>query len=141
MLNKTFLMGRLGRDPELTSTQNGVKRARFSLAVTRDYKDTSTGERGTDWINVVAWRQKAEFASRYLQRGRQICVVGRLEESNWTDKDGVKRRDVVVVADEFYFADTKTAGQPAEGNAAEGSFPQPRQPDFHEVDDEGELPF
>ena len=74
MLNKIFIMGRLTRDPELRRTQTGTPVASFSLAVDRDFKDKSTGERATDFIDVVAWRQTAEFVSRYFSKGRMAVV-------------------------------------------------------------------
>ena len=79
MLNKIFIMGRLTRDPELRRTQTGTPVASFSLAVDRDFKDKSTGERATDFIDVVAWRQTAEFVSRYFSKGRMAVVEGRLQ--------------------------------------------------------------
>ena len=92
MLNKIFLMGRLTRDPELRRTQTGTPVASFSLAVDRDFKDKATGERSTDFIDVVAWRQTAEFVSRYFTKGRMAVVEGRLQIRDWTDKEGGKRR-------------------------------------------------
>ena len=99
MLNKIFLMGRLARDPELRRTQTGTPVASFRLAVDRDFKDRNTGERATDWIDVVAWRQTAEFVSRYFTKGRMAVVEGRLQIRDWTDKDGNKRTTAEVVAD------------------------------------------
>ena len=111
MLNKVFIMGRLARDPELRRTQSGVPVASFRLAVDRDYKDKSTGEKATDWIDVVAWRQTAEFVSRYFTKGRMAVVEGRLQIRDWTDKDGNKRRTAEVVADNCYFGDSKRDDQ------------------------------
>ena len=91
MLNKIFLMGRLARDPELRRTQSGTPVVSFRLAVDRDFKDKATGERSTDWIDVVAWRQTAEFVSRYFTKGRMAVVEGRLQMRDWTDKEGNKR--------------------------------------------------
>ena len=107
MLNKIFIMGRLARDPELRRTQTGTPVARFTLAVDRDFKDKNTGERVTDWIDVVAWRQTAEFVSRFFTKGRMAVVEGRLQIRDWTDKEGGKRRSAEVVADQVYFADSK----------------------------------
>ena len=107
MLNKIFLMGRLARDPELRRTQTGTPVASFRLAVDRDFKDRNTGERATDWIDVVAWRQTAEFVSRYFTKGRMAVVEGRLQIRDWTDKDGNKRTTAEVVADQVYFGDSK----------------------------------
>ena len=99
MLNKIFLMGRLARDPELRRTQSGTPVVSFRLAVDRDFKDKATGERSTDWIDVVAWRQTAEFVSRYFTKGRMAVVEGRLQMRDWTDKEGNKRTSAEVVAD------------------------------------------
>ena len=110
MLNKVFIMGRLARDPELRRTQSGVPVASFRLAVDRDYKDKTTGEKATDWIDVVAWRQTAEFVSRYFTKGRMAVVEGRLQIRDWTDKDGNKRTAAEVVADNIYFGDSKRDG-------------------------------
>jgi len=110
MLNKIFIMGRLARDPELRHTQAGVPVASFRLAVDRDYRDKNTGERGTDWIDVVAWRGTGEFVSRYFSKGRMAVVEGRLQMRDWTDKEGNKRTSAEVVADNVYFADSKRDG-------------------------------
>lgn len=142
MLNKVFVMGRLARDPELQHTPSGVPVATFRLAVDRDFKDKSTGERGVDWIDVVAWRQTGEFVSRYFSKGRMAVVEGRIQVDTWTDsKTGSKRTRWQVVADQVYFGDSKPA-QPAEGNAPEASLPIPPQTQLSESGDEdGELPF
>ena len=88
MLNKIFLMGRLTRDPELRRTQSGTAVASFSLAVDRDFKDKQTGEKATDFIDIVAWRSTGEFVSKYFTKGRMAVVEGRLQIRDWTDKDG-----------------------------------------------------
>ena len=90
MLNRIVLMGRLTRDPELRQTQSGASVANFSLAVDRDFKDKQTGEKTTDFIDIVAWRQTAEFVSRFFTKGRMAVVEGRLQIRDWTDKDGNK---------------------------------------------------
>ncbi len=143
MLNKIILMGRLGRDPEKRYTQNGTPVASFSLAVDRDFKDKATGEKVTDWINVTAWRQTAEFVCRYFAKGRLAVVEGRLQMRDYTDRQGNKRRAAEVVADNVYFADSKSssAPPPSEGNADEAVLPQDPGADFRELEDEGELPF
>lgn len=142
MLNKTILMGRLGRDPEKRYTQNGTPVASFPMAVDRDFKDKASGERITDWIDVVAWRQTAEFVCKYFAKGRLAVVEGRLQSRTYTDRDGVKRKAVELVADNVYFADSKTvSAPPSEGNADERGLPQAPGEDFQELDDEGELPF
>lgn len=139
MLNKIFLMGRLTRDPELRRTQSGTAVASFSLAVDRDFKDKSTGERTTDFIDVVAWRQTAEFVSRYFTKGRMAVVEGRLQIRDWTDKDGGKRRTAEVIADNVYFGDSKRDGD--SGGYYPGAY-QAGDQQFEELsDDDGELPF
>ena len=102
MLNKIIIMGRLTRDPELRRTGNGTAVTSFSLAVDRDFKSQS-GEKETDFIDVVAWRSTAEFVSKYFTKGRMAVVEGRLQIRDWTDKEGGKRRSAEVVADNVYF--------------------------------------
>ena len=113
MLNRIILMGRLTRDPELRHTQTGTPVASFSLAVDRDFKDRNTGEKTTDFIDIVAWRQTAEFVSRYFTKGRMAVVEGRLQLRDWTDRDGNKRRSAEVVADNVYFGDSKRDAESA----------------------------
>ena len=141
MLNKCFLMGRLGSDPELRHTQNGTPVASFRIAVDRDFRDKNSGERVTDWIDVVAWRQTAEFVSHYFRKGRMAVVEGRLQTSSWTDKNGNRRDSLQVVADNVYFGDS----QKQEGSSApEQSYRQepPQEQNFEELDDDQtELPF
>ncbi len=110
MLNHIVIMGRLARDPELRHTQSGTPVATFRLAVDRDFKDKNTGERQTDWIDVVAWRGTGEFVSRYFSRGRMAVVEGRLQMREWTDKEGNRRTAAEVVADSVYFGDSKRDG-------------------------------
>ncbi|MBI2841942.1 MAG: single-stranded DNA-binding protein [Armatimonadetes bacterium] len=98
MLNQVVLIGRIGRDPELRYTPSGIAVASFSLAVNRRFKSQS-GEEETDWFNIVAWKQNAEFAANYLTKGRLIAVQGRLQSRNWVAQDGTKRNTVEVVAD------------------------------------------
>ena len=106
MLNRIILMGRLTRDPELRRTGNGTAVTSFSLAVDRDFK-TQSGEKETDFIDIVAWRNTAEFVSKYFTKGRMAVVEGRLQIRDWTDRDGGKRRSAEVVADNVYFGDSK----------------------------------
>ena len=154
MLNKIFIMGRLTRDPELRRTQTGTPVASFSLAVDRDFKDKSTGERTTDFIDVVAWRQTAEFVSRYFTKGRMAVVEGRLQIRDWTDKEGGKRRSAEVVADNVYFGDSKREGDGGgyASGFSQGGYSAPASSGYgsagHEADqfaeltnDNGELPF
>ena len=107
MLNHIVLMGRLTRDPELRRTATGVAVATFSLAVDRDFASSATGEKETDFIDIVAWRNTAEFVSKYFAKGRMAVVSGRLQIRNWNDKEGNKRRSAEVIADNIYFGDSK----------------------------------
>ena len=152
MLNKIFIMGRLTRDPELRRTGSGTPVTSFSLAVDRDFK-SQNGEKETDFIDVVAWRQSAEFVSKFFSKGRMAVVEGRLQMRDWTDKDGNKRRNAEVVVDNIYFGDSKRDGNTGPGNysAPSGSYgapdggysvPTPGPSGFAEIDDEdGDLPF
>ena len=107
MLNHITIMGRLVRDPELRRTGSGVAVASFCVAVDRDFGNRESGERETDFIDCVAWRQTGEFVSKYFAKGRMAVVSGRLQIRSWTDKDGNKRRTAEVVADNVYFGDSK----------------------------------
>ena len=117
MLNHIVIMGRLTRDPELRRTGSGVAVASFTVAVDRDFGGRDGGERETDFIDCVAWRQTGEFVSKYFTKGRMIVVDGRLEMRDWTDKDGNKRRSAEVVADNVYFGESKRS---AESNSSYG---------------------
>jgi len=119
MLNHITIMGRLVADPELRTTPSGVSVATLRLAVDRDFKNKQTGERETDFINVVAWRATAEFISRYFTKGRMAVVEGRLQIRQYTDKEGNKRSIAEVVAENIYFGDS----QRREGEG--GSYPRP----------------
>lgn len=133
MLNKIILMGRLTRDPELRRTQSGTAVTSFSLAVDRDFKGQN-GEKETDFIDIVAWRNTAEFVSKYFSKGRMAVVEGRLQLRDWTDKDGIKRRSAEVIADSVYFGDSKQSEQPEQAA---------QSPHFAPMDnfDPGDLPF
>lgn len=149
MLNHIVLMGRLTRDPELRRTGSGVAVATFTIAVDRDFANSATGERETDFIDIVAWRNTAEFVSKYFAKGRMAVVSGRLQIRPWTDKEGNKRRSAEVIADNVYFGDSKREG----GDASYGSMPAapanysaPSAPapasDFSMIeDDDSQLPF
>ena len=158
MLNHIVLMGRLTRDPELRRTGSGVAVASFTLAVDRDYA-AQGAEKETDFVDIVAWRNTAEFVSKYFTKGRMAVVSGRLQIRNWQDKDGNKRRTAEVVADNVYFGDSKRDNAEGSFNQTQGyaqSFNQvPQQPayqapqnvssaasDFSMLsDDDPELPF
>ena len=111
MLNHITIMGRLTRDPELRRTGSGVAVASFTVAVDRDFGGRDGGEKETDFIDCVAWRQTGEFVSKYFTKGRMIVVSGRLQIRSWTDKDGNKRRTAEVVAENCYFGDSKRDDQ------------------------------
>ena len=137
MLNKIFIMGRLTRDPELRRTQSGIAVTSFSLAVDRDFK-TQSGEKETDFIDVVAWRATAEFVAKYFTKGRMAVVEGRLQMRDWTDKEGNKRRNAEVLADNIYFGDSKKDTDDRDGRY-DGAG---RSGGFSEIDEEDEdLPF
>lgn len=133
MLNKIFIMGRLTRDPELRRTQSGTAVTSFSLAVDRDFKSQS-GEKETDFIDVVAWRNTGEFAAKYLAKGRMAAVEGRIQVRDWQDKDGNRRKSVEVVADNVYFADSKRDSKPQESRTVDDQ-------EFDEIEDDGDFPF
>ena len=141
MLNKIIIMGRLTIDPELRRTGSGTAVTSFSLACDRDFKSQS-GEKETDFIEVVAWKNTAEFVSKYFSKGRMAVVEGRLQIRDWTDKDGGKRRSAEVVADNVYFADSKRSesndNQKENFNALSGRVSD----DFAPISEEdGEIPF
>ena len=125
MLNHITIMGRLIRDPELRRTGSGIAVASFTVAVDRDFGGRDGGEKETDFIDCVAWRQTGEFVSKYFTKGRMIVVSGRLQIRSWTDKDGNKRRTAEVVADNCYFGDSKrdseNSGSSYGGNAYGGN--------------------
>ena len=168
MLNRIIVMGRMTRDPELRRTNSGTAVASFAVAVDRDFKSQS-GEKETDFIDVVVWRNTAEFVSKYFSKGRMAVVEGRLQIRDWTDKDGGKRRSAEVIADNVYFGDAKRDGEgggapsgsysggsnPSSGGGYDrgGSYPGPTGGyapppmgsagnEFGDIaDDDGELPF
>ncbi len=117
MLNHIVIMGRLTRDPELRRTGTGIAVASFSVAVDRDFGGRDGGEKETDFIDCVAWRQTGEFVSKYFTKGSMIVVSGRLQIRGWTDKEGNKRRTAEVVADNVYFGESKRS---SEGNGSYG---------------------
>lgn len=127
MLNHITIMGRLTRDPELRRTGSGVAVAGFTLAVDRDFSGKDGGEKETDFIDCVAWRQTGEFVSKYFTKGRMAVVSGRLQIRSWTDKEGNKRRSAEVVADQVYFADSKK--EESNGNGY-GAAPYPAAPTY-----------
>ena len=142
MLNKVVIMGRFTKDPELRRTGSGTAVTSFSLACDRDFKSQS-GDKETDFIEAVAWKNTAEFVSKYFSKGRMAVVEGRLQIRDWTDKDGGKRRSAEVVADNVYFADSKRSesneNQKENFNALSGRLSDDFVPALN--DDTSELPF
>ena len=156
MLYKVILMGRLTADPELRQTPSGVSSCRFSVAVNRNYTSKETGERQTDFINVVAWRQTAEFICKYFQKGSPITVIGSMRNNNYTDSNGVKHYTMDVQADNVGFA-LKNSSDNVSASAAGYAFADPPKSavstanqesaaiggleDFEEILSDGEVPF
>ena len=158
MLNHITIMGRLTRDPELRRTGSGIAVASFTVAVDRDFGGRDGGEKETDFIDCVAWRQTGEFVSKYFTKGSMIVVSGRLQIRGWTDKDGNKRRTAEVVADNVYFGESRRnseggnayGGNTYGGNSYNapapsfGGYSAPAAPasDFAMLDDDdAQLPF
>jgi len=121
MLNKIMLIGNLGKDPELQVTSEGTPFTRFTLAVSRNYK-TSSGERReeTEWFNIVAWRQLAEICERYLHRGSKVYIEGRVTQRKYTDKNGLERISVDVIASDMEMLTPKSASTSSESYAEVG---------------------
>lgn len=151
MLNCAIIMGRLTADPELRTTPNGISVTSFSVAVDRSYQKSGE-ERQTDFINVVAWRQTAEFVSRYFHKGSMIAVQGSIQTRNYEDKTGAKRTAFEIVADNVSFCGSKA--ESGTGNFAAPASVAPSAPaspapsfstaganDFSSADMEDELPF
>ena len=146
MLNHITLMGRLTRDPELRYTQSGTPVASFTLAVDRDFASKDGGERQTDFIDCVAWRQTGEFVSKYFAKGSMAVVSGRLQIREWQDKEGNKRRSAEVVTDNVYFGESKRReggdGFRESTPAAGGFESSSKGSAFSELDNgDGDLPF
>ncbi|MGM9681831.1 MAG: single-stranded DNA-binding protein [Eubacteriales bacterium] len=153
-LNKVILGGRLTAEPELKTTPSGISVVRCSIAVNRRFAKADS-QTQADFINVVAWRQQAEFVSRYFHKGSSICVVGSIQTSTSTDQNGQKKYWTEVVADEVYFVDSKgeSSGSAYQGNNAPAaytpdSYGQPTfksgsdtAPRFEEMSNEDDLPF
>jgi len=132
MLNKIMLIGNLGRDPELQVTSDGTPFTRFSLAVSRTYK-TNSGEKKeeTEWFNIVAWRQLAEICERYLHKGSKVYIEGRLTQRKYTDKNGIERSTVDVIANDMEMLTPKAASSgPESYSAGSGDDRDPFLPDY-----------
>ena len=151
-MNKVFLIGRLSRDPELRHTGSGTAVCQISVAISRPVAQGS--EPQTDFINVTAWRQTAEFITRYFRKASSICIVGTLQNRNWTDNNGVKHYATEVVADEAFFVDAKNESPFAQRETAQPYIPESygapayatpaasaEMPKFEEIGDDEDLPF
>lgn len=145
MLNHITIMGRLTRDPELRRTGSGVAVASFTLAVDRDFPNKETGEKETDFIDCVAWRQTGEFVSKYFTKGRMAVVSGRLQIRKWQNDQGENRYSTEVVADNVYFGDSKPEGNTGNTPTPAPSYTPPVTPDASDFalldDDDAQLPF
>lgn len=150
MLNCAVIMGRLTADPELRTTTNGISVTSFSVAVDRSYQKAGA-EKQTDFINVVAWRQTAEFVSRYFHKGSMIAVQGSIQTRSYDDKNGNRRTAVEIVADNVSFCGSKAETGTGAAPAADFAAPQAAAPvqsfstagadDFSSMDMDDELPF
>jgi len=137
MLNNCTIMGRLVKDPELRRTNSGTAVAIFTIAVDRDFSPKDGGEKETDFIDIVAWRQTAEFVSKHFSKGRMAVVNGRLQIRGWTDKDGNKRRNAEIIAENVYFGDSKR--ESGETSSFGNFAPQPQK--FVDLNNDEPLPF
>ena len=150
-LNKVVLTGRMTADPELKQTPSGVSVLSFSIAVNRNYvpKGSEQGERQADFINVVAWRQTAEFISKYFRKGSAICVTGSIQTRTWNDNNGNKRYATEVVADEAMFVESRNSDTSAAqsyttdayGSAPSYSSNAGTAPNFEDHNTDDDLPF
>ena len=147
-MNQIVIMGRMTRDPELRQTPSGVPVASFTLAVDRGFTPKDGGDRQTDFIDVVAWRNTGEFVSKYFVKGQMAAVTGRLQIRDWTDKEGNKRRSAEVIADSIFFTESKKSREASFGQFEpkeeyNTGFATPvASSEFSELDmDDGELPF
>ena len=141
--NKVILGGRLTKDIELKQTTSGLSVCSFSLAVNR--KTSKDQQQQTDFFDCTAWRNTAEFLSRYFKKGSSLCIVGQLQKREWTEQNGQKRYQTEVLVDEAYFVDSKNESQGAEtAGVAEYTpmgFNAPVTANFEDVDEDDDLPF
>lgn len=151
-LNKVVLAGRLTADPELKQTQSGVSVTSFSIAINRRYssRNNEGAEQQTDFINLVAWRQTAEFISKYFRKGSAICVTGSIQTRSWQDNQGQKRYATEVVIDDAMFVDSRNESNAPQGNSympdAYNATPSyssnaSAAPNFEELNTDDDLPF
>lgn len=121
MLNRIFLIGNLGRDPEMNYTEKGTAITKFSLAVTRVQRNKESGDKETDWFNIVAWEKLAETCNNYLHKGSKVFIEGRIQSHKYTDKSGVERTGWDVIATDMRMLDSKETSS-ARAGAAGGSY-------------------
>lgn len=139
-MNKVFQIGNLTRDPELTETSNGVSVCRFSIAVNRNYADSS-GERKTDFFQVVAWRGLAETCGRYLKKGKKVAVSGSLQNRDYEDREGIKRTVTEIIAQDVEFLSSSNGGGDSEERDDRPQTSGSRRPTLQAFDDDGDIPF
>ena len=141
--NKVILVGNLTADPELKQTQTGISVTSFTVAVSRPFsKNAAEGQPQADFISVVAWRNTADFITKYFTKGRSILICGRLQTRTWTDQNGQKRYATEVVADEAQFVDKKPEGAGAAAAAAPAPYgASPKDVAFEEMSADDDLPF
>ncbi len=149
--NKVILIGNMTADPELKQTTGGVSVCSFSIAVNRRFAKADQGQQNVDFINIVTWRQQAEFVSRYFKKGNPILICGQLQTRNWSDPQGQKRYTTEVVADEVSFV--ASAAQSGQGAAPQSpasytpdaygapAFNSAPSANFEEIPNDGDLPF
>ena len=143
-LNKVILCGRLTADPELKQTQSGVAVVTFTLAVNRRFQSRSgdaAQNQQADFISVVAWRQTAEFISKYFKKGSALCVTGSIQTRNWQDQQGQKRYSTEVVVDEASFVDSRGEGGAQDATPAYATPAAAPAPNFEELKADDDLPF
>jgi single-strand DNA-binding protein len=146
MLNCAAIMGRLTADPELKKTSQDISVCSFTVAVDRNFVKQGE-ERQADFIDVTAWRQQAEFVSRFFHKGSMIAVNGSIQTRNWEDKNGNKRKSTEIIADNISFCggkndtNTGTSAAPAAFNEPAPSYSTADEGDFQEIPDEDDLPF
>ena len=140
MINMVALMGRLTFEPEIRTTPSGVSVMRFQIACDRSYQKSGQ-DRQADFIDCVAWRQTAEFISRYFHKGSMIAVEGTLQTSSYTDKNGNQRKQVEVLANNVSFCGSKSETGSAAGSQANPNYSSADNSDFDEIPDDDDLPF
>lgn len=138
-LNKVIIAGHITADPELKQTQGGTSVTNFSVAVNRRTKQGE--EQKTDFFNVIAWRNTAEFVSRYFRKGSSICVTGELQNRSWTDNQGNKRNVTEIVASECMFVDSKSEGGGGDQGGYNAYTPSAPAPNFEDLNNDEDLPF